>query len=389
VEETRVQLNEAIHALAPKGPPADNLFALARDNTTVGRRALFETVRDMLLDDTAASERERALMGEILRQLVHEVEMELRSKLAAQLAERDDMPPALIVELANGAIEIAYPILLESGVLSDEDLIEVVQNRTMGHQLAISRRASLSQQVSGALVQTGNEVVIASLLDNHGARISAKLMEYLVDQSRQIDRYHQPLLHRPDLSADLAKRMYWWVSAALRKHINEHFSVDAEALDDEIEAVTLQSIDGHERALTSPSEPEQLIERIAELGEFNEEFLLKSLRSGEISLFESALCKMSGLAAERVQRILYEPGAEALAILCRAIDLDAAAYVTIFGLTRRAKDGQQAPTVEQEAQLAERYRNSRREEAEQVLNRWRRSSLYVNALDRLWGGRRK
>lgn len=383
-----MQLNEAIHALAPVGSSADSLFALAHDDSATGRRALFETVRDMLFDDGGgASERERNLMGEILRQLVHEVEMALREKLAAQLTERDDMPHALIIELANGAIEVAYPILLESGVLSDEDLIEIVRHRTMGHQLAVSRREGLSEPVSDTLVETGNEVVIASLLDNHGARISSRLMDYLVDQSRQIDRYRQPLIHRSDLPEALAKRMYWWVSAALRKHIDEHFAVDTEALDDEIEAVTLQSVDRREPTLAPPSQPDQLVERIAELGQLDAAFLLESLRDGEISLFESTLCKMSGLAAERVRRILYEPGGEALAILCRAIDLDAAAYVTIFAQTRQARDGQQAPSAEQEARLAERYRDSRRDEAEQVLNRWRRSSLYVDALDRLSGDR--
>ncbi len=87
-----MQLNEAIDALA-EGRSANALFTLARDRSADGRRALFETVLDMLREDgPALSDRERTLMGEILRQLVHEVEMALREKLAAQLARRDDVP---------------------------------------------------------------------------------------------------------------------------------------------------------------------------------------------------------------------------------------------------------------------------------------------------------
>ena len=35
--------------------------------------------------------------------------------------------------------------------------------------------------------------------------------------------------------------MYWWVSAALRQHIVEHFKVDAADLDEKIES-TIQDI---------------------------------------------------------------------------------------------------------------------------------------------------
>ena len=37
-------------------------------------------------------------------------------------------------------------------------------------------------------------------------------MEYLVEQSKRVDTYQNPLLKRPDLEPDLAKRMYLWVS---------------------------------------------------------------------------------------------------------------------------------------------------------------------------------
>ena len=34
-------------------------------------------------------------------------------------------------------------------------------------------------------------------------------MAYPVEKSKRIDSYQNPLLHRPDLGPDLAKRMYW------------------------------------------------------------------------------------------------------------------------------------------------------------------------------------
>lgn len=377
-----MDVSEALRALAAEGLSADALFALARDKSTRGRRALFETVRDLFLDTgPTVSERERALMGEIIRHLVHDVEMVLRRDLAERLAERADTPRALIVQLANDDYEIAHPVLLGSQVLLDPDLIEVVKHRTLDHQLAVSQRKVVSEAVSTALVDTGQEDVVSSLLKNHGAKISRQVMEFLVDESRRVDSYQDPLVRRPDLPPELARRMYWWVSAALRKHIAEEFELDRDVLDDAIVDATAEQLNQTEAA--PESKPEQLVQRLAELGELTPELLVKTLNQGEVSLFVAAFCEMAGLKPKLMRRILYEPGGEALALLCRALDIELNTFVTIFQLSRRAKDGVAAPTAEQERDLVRLYTTTQREDAGRILKRWRRSSDYLFALRQL------
>ena len=82
-------------------------------------------------------------MTEILRQLIHDVEMSVRLALSERLAAEDSAPKDLIQILANAEIEVAYPILKDSSVLQDIDLIEIIQHRTMNHQLAVAMRDSL------------------------------------------------------------------------------------------------------------------------------------------------------------------------------------------------------------------------------------------------------
>ena len=93
----------------------------------------------------------------------------------------------------------------------------------------------MTESVSNALVETGNSDVIKTMLDNSGAEISARTLEFLVDQSKTIDSYQNPLLHRKDLGSDLARRMYWWVSAALRKHITDAFNLSTEEIEEFLE----------------------------------------------------------------------------------------------------------------------------------------------------------
>lgn len=359
---------------------ADTLFKLARDKSKESRQALFETVQEFFVDaGSTLSDRERALMGEILRQLLHDVEMGMRQRLAQQLAEQADTPHALVVELANDDFEVAHQILLQSDVLKDTDLIEVIRHRTMQHQLAVSMRKTVSEQVSQALVETGEEDVIASLLTNHGAAISREVMEYLVSESKRVDRYQNPIIQRPDLPDDLAQRMYWWVSAALKKHIAANFNIDATFLDDAIESAARTQLE--ERTETNDSgKPEDLVDRLEKLNELDSDFLVKALRQGEVSLFEAGICKLSGLRPKLLRRILFEPGGEALALLCRALNLDVQTFTTIFELTRRAVDGQNTEDPARRGTLHDLYEKTATGDARRVLRRWRRSSDYLYAL---------
>src|SRR4051812_41760489 len=96
----------------------EHLLELARDKTVAGRRALVGIVSDLFfVSGEALSDRERSLMSEILRQLIHDVEVEVRRALAGRLAKEARAPRELVLALANDEIEVAHPILVHSSVL--------------------------------------------------------------------------------------------------------------------------------------------------------------------------------------------------------------------------------------------------------------------------------
>ncbi|MGD9650577.1 MAG: hypothetical protein AB7U41_07315, partial [Dongiaceae bacterium] len=62
-------------AHAMHAPSMDNIMALARDKSSGGRRELLTQISDLLFEEGGqASDRERALMIDIMRNLVFEVE---------------------------------------------------------------------------------------------------------------------------------------------------------------------------------------------------------------------------------------------------------------------------------------------------------------------------
>ncbi|HIF05121.1 MAG TPA: DUF2336 domain-containing protein, partial [Candidatus Poseidoniales archaeon] len=134
-----------------------------------------------------------------------------------------------------GNVEQLRARLIDAIVLHDVDLIEIIKHRTQSHQLAVSMRKNVSEEVSDALVETGDTGVITSLLENEDAAISHASMEYIVAESKRADTFQNPLINRKDLPPEMARKMYWWVSVAVRQHIVDNFNIDPATIDDSIE----------------------------------------------------------------------------------------------------------------------------------------------------------
>jgi uncharacterized protein (DUF2336 family) len=359
----------------------NELLALARDKSVSGRKTLMDAVSDLFCDNqTVLSDRERALMTDILHQLVHDVEMSVRRALAERLAMLPTAPRELIIELANDQIEVAHPILMGSKVLHDTDLVEIIHQRTLEHQLAIAMRKNINESVTDALVESGNEDVVKTMLENPSARISRATMEYLVEQSKRVDTYQNPLLKRPDLEPALAKRMYLWVSAALRSHILTNFKIDSGALDETIEGAIDEAIASHQANHLRPSKPTELADRLFEEGKNSPRLLVQLLRQGEVALFEALFAKMSGIRIRLLRRLLFEPGGEALAIVCRAVGIDKPDFATIFMLSRKAHAADRVTNPRELSKVLEFFDRLKQDTAKKVLSRWQRSSEYLNAL---------
>jgi uncharacterized protein (DUF2336 family) len=354
------------------------LLDLARDKSVAARQALTATVTDLFFArGNVLTDRERALMSEILRQLINDIESSVRRALAEKLAQHKNAPRDLVLALANDEIVVAQSILMHSEVLRDEELIEIIHHRTLEHQLAVAMRKSLNEPVSDALVETGNIDVIARLLENRDARISRETMAYLVEQSQRVDSYQNPLLSRPELDPNLAHRMYWWVSAALRRHILDHFPVKPSDFDDALEATAGELT---QPSAEQPRRSDELVENLARIETITPHLLVETLRHGEIALFEAMLAKLTGIKPLLIRRLLFERGGEALAIACRIIDIETPTFASIFLLSRRARPNEPPPPRGEIARILAFYETMSVEAATQVVSTWRRRGEFIKAV---------
>ena len=360
------------------------LLDLAHDRSREGREYLVAAAGDFFAEENGVlTDKERALMTDILSRLIKEVEVYVWQKLALRLADVVDAPHALMVELANDEIEIAAPVLKRSTGLNDIDLIEVVRHKTLEHQLAVALRESISVPVTDALIASDNPEVVETVLRNAGAEFSDDTLAEVVERSRDRRNYQEPLLQRAELGPALAKRMYWWVPAALRTGILERYEFDPESLDDAMEDAVNETLQ-EDDAVLEP-EPAESLAALLKLDEVAQNDLVKTLRGGEITQFQSRFHKATGLSLPFLRTLLFEPGGERLAIVCRAIDLAPKVFSAIYRLLRMTSGSSAQMKRGELTRIASLYLDIKPDLAKTVLRQWRRNPDYLAAIEQVTG----
>jgi uncharacterized protein (DUF2336 family) len=376
--------------MANESIDGEQLLALARLRSDEGRAELFAVMGDLFHDRSdVLSAQERALMLDILEKLIGEVARDVKRKLALRLADAPGLPRELAVLLANDEIDVATPILLRSAVLQDVDLVEVIRHRSRQHILTIAMRRDLSSTVSDALVETGDRDVIRTLLENQDASIAKVTLAYLVEQSKTVDEFQEPLVRRRDLPADLARRMIYWVAAALRQALLDRFDIDPATLDDRLEPLVKDEV-AEAVAQAEVDEASAVLARALGAGrQLTPRLLLQTLRKGEVQLFEAMFAEMSGLRLRLITRIAYEPGGQGLAVAARGMGLNREEFATIYLLTRRARNAQATFAPADLGRALEFFDRLSHAAAETVLTRWRRDPDYLFAIRSIEEGQEK
>ncbi len=346
----------------------ENLREIANTGRVPESRDLVEALgRACLAPDTRLGKSETALLGDILRQLVRDVEMPVRRALADQLSDRDDAPEDLIVLLANDVIDVAYPLLAKSPKLCDQDLIDVVARHARQHSLAVSKRETVSEAVSDALVKTGDSEVVVSLLQNDGAMLSAKTMDGLISDSEHQEAYRAPLLGRKDLDLDMAMRMADWVGDTLQRYIADRFNISDQKLKSAVSDAVLEAID-EDIFENRNVKPMMDIE-----GEQPGPRLLHALTHDNMTLFKQSFEELCGIQSGWAEDSLYCSG-EALAIACKAIGLECEAFARIVCHLHSTDIFSDFQTSEYGVRIIQYFESMAQENAGTILEGWRKAA---------------
>lgn len=321
-------------------PSAGDLLALARDASPDARQRLLLGVA-ALCDASPPSGELSPVLGEIFLTLARQAEREVRKALSEKLAHADWAPVALVNSLALDEIEIARPVLTSSPILQDEDLLRIMIEASIEHQIAIARRPQISGRVADAVIERAEPAVLTALATNRTADLSVDSVRRLVEHSRRIAALRAPLTRHPRLTEALAEQMYHWVGTALRQSITARFNVDDRVLGpavyDAVEGV-LRQTRPDEVTQDDPGRDEmerRLIDKLQSAGQLRAGFLIRAIREKRPGLFVHGLAALGGFAADDIREALAAPTPEALYYACAAVNIDRAVFPTLLAELRK------------------------------------------------------
>ena len=287
---------------------SDDVERLLHDDSPDSRSHILEKVA-FEYNAQNLSAREGEIAEHIFRLLMRDLSVKVRETLAERMKQNDTVPRDIVLHLAADVESVATPILASSHLLSDADLVTIVeQTHDMGKLLAISRRETVSPRVSGALVDTHYEQVVSALLDNAAAEISVQHLTRIAQDYAENSAIIQSLSEHPNLPISVVEHLIGVASEAVATELKEKYQLsDASARQSAValrDSFMLRLLEGD----LTPAEMEELVVQMQADGSLTPSILMTTLCRGQLLFFTLALAHIAGIPLTNATTLIADRG---------------------------------------------------------------------------------
>lgn len=349
-------------------------FALLKDfaeeTSSDKRRDLLRQATDRFLaEGRAMSPEDMETLDEVVQSVASDLSAEVRAELSRRISAAPISFTRTARKLAMDDIDIARPVLERSRALSQNDLLDVIAQKSSDHMMAVTRRDDIGETVSSALVERGEDRVVASLLENRTAKISEQTYEQVAQRAETSAMLQAPFIRRAGVPLHLLSDVYLKVEAGLRREILSKYEG---VLPSELEAAFERSRNRVSKAYGALPDDfdtaRREIEAMAQHGTLLPPALVSILRQGPAkrTAFIFAFAKLTDVNYELVDRLVTTTDLDALAMLCRAAGFDRALFVTLAMLIV----GRDAP-MGRVKEFGELYNSVPSEAAQRAIRFWK------------------
>lgn len=270
--------------------------------------------------------KEREVAVEIFRLLMRDAEVKVRAALSFNLKNSSDVPRDIILRLAQDIQQVSVPVLEFSTLLTDEDLVAIVESsHEIGKLTAIARRETVNEYVAQALLGTYNDAVAETLFTNQGASIPEESMLSTISRLASNESVIDALMHRGGLSATCVEKIFLCVSEHMKKRLIEQHHFSRHLLEGRIEYsrewATLGIIGQGQDA-----DIEALVSQMHSHRRLTSSVVLRSLCVGDLRFFEYALAKLTGVNVDNVRKLMLDSGPLGFRSLYKASPLPPSYY---------------------------------------------------------------
>ena len=248
------------------------------------------------------SEEDRADAEVALTWLLDDPSAVVRRAMAVELAASHFAPRHVISALAADQSEISVPVLSRSPLLSDGELADCVAIGDVYAQAAIALRPGLATSVASVIAMRGEREAVISLAVNMRADLPETVLRQMLERHGEDGEVREAILARGDLPAAIRSDLVAATAAALSTFVISAGWMTQERAERTC-CETRESGQVEIAAGDTPAAgtlPLELVRHLRQREQLTPALLLRALVSGNRSLFEAALCELSGLAPVRV-----------------------------------------------------------------------------------------
>jgi uncharacterized protein (DUF2336 family) len=308
------------------------------------------------------------LFDGVLSDLVPHTEIAARADLAARLSLIANAPRGLVGQLAReDEILIAGPLLRGSPVLVEQELIEIAEVKGQGHLLAMSRRPTLSPDITDVIVRRGQREVVRSVAGNAGAAFSPIGYSSLIKRAGQDGILTLKIGQRDDLSGEQLKELLAGSIDAVRRRLFDMFNPVRQAAIKqamaEISGVPVQV--ENRRDFT---DAQRTVVALHGDGYLNEAALLGFAKAHRYEESIATLSAMSGVKIPTLDRLIASDRHDPILIVGKKIGLEWATVRALI-LLRLGPNHNPAPADLESARI--NYLRLVLSTAERVVNFWK------------------
>jgi uncharacterized protein (DUF2336 family) len=288
-----------------------------------------------------------AVFDGVFSHLVADIEQSARAALADRLAALPNAPPTLMRKLAfDDAIEVAGPVLTQSGQLDNVSLVENAKTKSQSHLLAITKRRSLAETVTDVLVERGGRDVALSVAQNSGAKFSETGFLRLVKRSEHDDELARSVGSRPEIPRHHFLKLLSTASKAVRMALEGSHPEHAGEIQHVVAKVTTAI---QAKAAATSRDYAAARERVGTLrasGELEESHLARFAQAGSFEDTAVVLAALSTLPIDVVERVLVQDRAETILIVAKSMEMSWPTVKALLML-RAGKGGLSTQALEQ------------------------------------------
>jgi len=249
----------------------------------------------------------------------------VRRALAEALASAEAPPQVIIQALAADQPDVAIPILEQSQVLLEEDLVDLIATGIADVQIAIAGRASLPRTIAAAIAEVGAAESCLALLENTEADIAQFSIDRIIERFGHLAPIRENLLARDDLPMTMRQALLSKLSQTLAGFVAARQWLGSEhaefATKDACEKATVALA-----ADTRYDEVGALVQHLRHSGQLTAGMILRALLSGNVVLFEEALAELSSVPIDRVSAYVHDKNISGFRALYREAGLPEIAY---------------------------------------------------------------